>query len=185
MPDTVLGCPICLEKLGADGLVPLLLPCCGHTFCASCLRESLARSGRCPLCRGSASLSIAVPNRALGERSRDAPPEHRVEIPPYVPPLLHPPARRATLGARCREHEPRLRCVCTALLVVALMVFLRVEEEEFGRQTGTWRGRRIARGSSVARLPQVANLRSVRSARPAPAPAEPADAAERAVRAGT
>ena len=57
-----LSCPICLDTLHS----PMLLSCCGNTFCAACLHAALSASPYCPLCRAHVSLEQATPNRALG-----------------------------------------------------------------------------------------------------------------------
>ncbi|CAK0899405.1 unnamed protein product, partial [Prorocentrum cordatum] len=53
MPSDLLQCPVCLEQFQE----PQVLPGCGHTFCAACVRqvcEAAAASGStasCPTCR--------------------------------------------------------------------------------------------------------------------------------------
>lgn len=57
-----LSCPLCLETFRH----PLMLPCCGQSFCADCLRQAMAASCLCPLCRCKTSFDAALPNRGLG-----------------------------------------------------------------------------------------------------------------------
>ena len=50
--EDILKCNVCLGDFNDNSQRPLLLPACGHTFCASCL-ESLQKQSRvgCPECR--------------------------------------------------------------------------------------------------------------------------------------
>lgn len=57
-----LSCPLCLDTFRH----PLMLPCCGQSFCADCLRQALDVSSLCPLCRCKTSFDAALPNRGLG-----------------------------------------------------------------------------------------------------------------------
>ena len=139
--DLALSCPICLELLS----VPVMLPCCQQTFCKRCLQQALGSSGSCPLCRSSASLEQCLPNRSLeglleGCRGSDIessipvwPSRRRTNV------FLPEPAPRRRLGSAARwwsAHAPCVRCVCIVSSVAALMCFLRVEEEEYARETG-------------------------------------------------
>lgn len=52
-PATSSKCPICLEKLGDQGVKITL---CGHLFCGECIVGSIEEYGKCPLCNKNATL---------------------------------------------------------------------------------------------------------------------------------
>jgi hypothetical protein len=58
-------CPICYELMAGKERQPTLLFPCGHTFCASCLRQHLEKLQRktCPFCRE--TVSSQAPNVSL------------------------------------------------------------------------------------------------------------------------
>ena len=140
--DLALSCPICLELLS----VPVMLPCCQQTFCKLCLRQALGSgTSTCPLCRASARMEQCLPNRSLEAvlaRCRGSDIESSIPNWPsrrrpnvFLPEPL--PRRRSGSAARWwSAHAPCVRCVCMVASVAALMMFLRVEEEEYARETG-------------------------------------------------
>lgn len=64
-PALLFACPICLDAL----VQPVLATCCGQSFCDVCLREALAKTDACPLCREPllSGPHSATRNRALEE----------------------------------------------------------------------------------------------------------------------
>ena len=48
VPWTQVNCVICQEPLGKTNI---LIPKCGHVYCASCIFENFKYSTKCPLCR--------------------------------------------------------------------------------------------------------------------------------------
>lgn len=106
-----LACPICLEQLCS----PVLLPCCGHSFCASCLHRALSRGPSCPLCRSPATWASATPNRAvsalLPESCRavwEPPPAplcHALTIQPSSPALPRHAGSQPTLASHALEES--------------------------------------------------------------------------------
>ena len=46
-------CPICFENFDSEKFKPLILPKCGHTICAKCLKHIFKASSiiKCPVCR--------------------------------------------------------------------------------------------------------------------------------------
>ncbi|CDQ69425.1 unnamed protein product [Oncorhynchus mykiss] len=50
---TTISCPICMDMFGEiiDGGRTLVSSQCGHLFCNTCIRDSLAKSQTCPTCR--------------------------------------------------------------------------------------------------------------------------------------
>ncbi|KAL1519811.1 hypothetical protein AB1Y20_023318 [Prymnesium parvum] len=147
--DAALACPICLDELRS----PVLLPCCGNTFCTNCLREAFQRSSTCPLCRSSTTWAAATPNRAISSllprgreptrpggsprpsRPPSAPPRGgHAPWSPLLPMHTAPPPQLGAHGSyqqRLAAAEPRLRCAFYIVLVFTLMLFLRVEEEHY------------------------------------------------------
>ena len=140
--DLALSCPICLELLN----VPVMLPCCQQTFCKLCLRQALGSgTSTCPLCRASARMEQCLPNRSLeallarcrGSDIESSIPNWPSRRRPNV--FLPEPAPRRRIGSVASwwsAHAPCVRCVCMVASVAALMMFLRVEEEEYARETG-------------------------------------------------
>jgi hypothetical protein len=140
--DLALSCPICLELLNE----PVMLPCCQQTFCKLCLRQALGSgTSTCPLCRAAVRMGQALPNRSLeallarcrGSDIESSIPNWPSRRRPNV--FLPEPAPRRRIGSVARwwsAHAPCVRCVCTVASVAALMMFLRVEEDEYARETG-------------------------------------------------
>ncbi|KAG7375614.1 hypothetical protein PHYPSEUDO_000465 [Phytophthora pseudosyringae] len=59
------SCPICLGSFER----PVLVSCCGQSFCRSCLDDALRQADACPMCRSpllSGPFSVTS-NRALGD----------------------------------------------------------------------------------------------------------------------
>ena len=193
--EAALSCPICLGFFHE----PVLLPCCQQSFCRACLQDALDRSTTaCPLCRADTSMRLALPNRALEGLLRNhaaAPtiaaaanrvgpplpgseplpammrrPRWRPDIDdnPFLPRQRRTPVRNC--GEWLAKHEARIRCVTVVAAVGLLMVFLKVEEEEYAVQTGYLPRRgggvpRLARLGEApgSRLPgELATLRSRR-----------------------
>ncbi|KAF1782024.1 Zinc finger, RING/FYVE/PHD-type [Phytophthora cactorum] len=57
------SCPICLGRFER----PVLVSCCGQSFCRSCLDDSLRQADACPMCRSPLLLGpfSVTSNRAL------------------------------------------------------------------------------------------------------------------------
>ena len=138
--DEHLTCPICLELLHT----PVMLPCCQQTFCKRCLKQALRRSSSCPLCRASTRIEDALPNRSVeGLLSTRKGGDIESAI-PYWP--AQPKRRNLFMPSRrvhaygwygwWRANGPCVRCICVVGAVAVLMLFLRVEEEEYAKQTG-------------------------------------------------
>ena len=190
-----LSCPICLDTLQS----PMLLSCCGNTFCAACLHAALSASPFCPLCRAHASWDNASPNRALGallpesqrlegslcwaapkpsSQASTRPRERSLDVDESAPlrstDAAHLRGDDAMVQAAWREQCARARCAFYAAressclnrsarlqtpplpyasghqiwhwaerpgtlprfvaVTITLMIFLRVEEEEYGRE---------------------------------------------------
>lgn len=216
-----LSCPICTDTLTS----PVIVSCCGHTFCRLCLDQALSYNDACPFCRAPllAGIDCVLPNRALQDilsstaHSLAPPIQHNNEqtciaisttdssslCPPTFendgpqstqpsyqlgvgetesgrsPSGSHGERRRRTTirgiqgtgggvrtfwdwmsprallvkifllwGERGRVglqnvrkvrrwlsvNEPRLRCCFYVFLVAAVMIFLRVQEEDYGAQ---------------------------------------------------
>ena len=145
-PGDALACPLCLETFRT----PLMLPCCAQSFCADCLAQALDANPYCPLCRCKTQFDTALPNRGLeallGYAQRDViaaaaaaaqpppppPAAHRIPIRGNGNPFVRQPAERlSTWREWWRVNEPRMRCGFYVVLVITLMVFLRVQEEEY------------------------------------------------------
>ena len=71
----LLECTVCTELL----LDPVTTPC-GHSFCRTCLRQSMDHSTKCPVCRTvlllshAAVLPVNVTLAVGGRRSNQSPP---------------------------------------------------------------------------------------------------------------
>ena len=91
------SCPICLDDPLIDAM---LLPACGHSFCAHCVTELPRHNPRCPICRISYSAGSAVPNFSL----RDAA-EAAAEL-AATPLQQQRPARPAAPAAAIQLREP-------------------------------------------------------------------------------
>ena len=92
--DLMTSCPICLESM-TDAV---LLPGCGHSFCANCV-DSLPRSTtRCPLCRVAFTRGTQVPNWSLRDAVSNPPVEgdsasaNPETMAPAAPAALIPPS---------------------------------------------------------------------------------------------
>lgn len=53
-PSTVSKCSICLEKFTDQ---EVLATVCGHLFCGDCVKESIEKHGKCPLCNTAAAVA--------------------------------------------------------------------------------------------------------------------------------
>ena len=80
-------CPVCFEYFDSQALRPLILPKCGHTICAKCLRQIIKTSSiiKCPVCRKTNQSEMARVNHALLELSEATKntqncPVHQLEI---------------------------------------------------------------------------------------------------------
>ena len=160
-----LSCPICLQLIDE----PRMLTCCQQSFCRRCLHAALDLSPVCPLCCAAASMETALPNRVLesilvlarenahGSQSVisaasqlvDSSEECALPLPAMQrrprwtagdPNPFIAPARSASWTMLLARAEEWLRCVAIIILVMFFMTFLKVQEEEFARQTGYWRG---------------------------------------------
>ncbi|KAG6961331.1 hypothetical protein JG688_00009142 [Phytophthora aleatoria] len=118
------SCPICLGRFER----PVLVSCCGQSFCRSCLDDSLRQADACPMCRSpllSGPFSVTS-NRALEERklialTRNSETEVQISVPVTVEsdnseaPLIHDEEeqqRRVQADSRWREKLRlcRIRC---------------------------------------------------------------------------
>ena len=156
-----LACPICLELL----TTPVMLPCCQQTFCRPCLKQALRRSSACPLCRASTRIEDALPNRTvegLISMRRGGDIERAIPYWPAQPKkrnvfLLHHrvPVHHRSLALWWAQNGPCVRCMCVVGAVAVLMLFLRVEEEEYAKQNGY--GGRFHFHAQTGHLPSLAS----------------------------
>ena len=147
----ICACPICLDEFDD----PVMLPCCQQSFCRDCLRKSLRKQQSCPLCRSGATIIMALPNRSLaGLLCKAGTCEQKgVKRTPYAHtptglgrlhwrvgvssnPFLSAQHEPATCCGWLAKHEARLRCIAMIVSVVVLMIFLKLEEEDYAVHTG-------------------------------------------------
>lgn len=58
---TEVECPICIDKFDK----PVIVQCCGRSFCSSCLNKHLNSKSNCPMCRSIISKENIKPNILL------------------------------------------------------------------------------------------------------------------------
>ena len=54
-------CPICIDKFNK----PVIVQCCGNSFCSNCLHIHLDSNSQCPICRTNISVKNIKPNTLL------------------------------------------------------------------------------------------------------------------------
>jgi hypothetical protein len=66
-PNEYFECPLCINILKD----PVLFPKGGHTFCRSCVTESLVTSETCPTCRERLTIDSLISNRLINNMIED------------------------------------------------------------------------------------------------------------------
>ncbi|EEY67893.1 uncharacterized protein PITG_18301 [Phytophthora infestans T30-4] len=139
------SCPICLGRF----VRPVLVSCCGQSFCRSCLDDALRQADACPMCRSpllSGPFSVTS-NRALEDALTaldSSSPRRSTTEKRATTSFVDAAERKLTAQMQvslrrrlrqwelwCRVNWASLQCVFYVALFFVFVSFLRVQEEEF------------------------------------------------------